>query len=247
MLKFNTDKCHVLTLGVFNNIRYTHRYTLYKEELEHVFEEKDLGVIIDMSLTFEEHISSKIKKANNIMGLIRRSFSYLDCDTFRKLYTTLVCPYLEYAQSTWSPHLRKYIKQLENVQIRATKYVDGLKNLEYEERLKKLNLPTLLHRRLRGDMIEMWKHFNKYDRQTLSKNFKTHSRANRRHNLQLIWNNPKDGKRGLQANSFYFRSAPIWNKLPAEVVISQNINIFKSRLDSYWYDHPTKYTVDKEP
>ena len=55
------------------------------------------------------------------MGLIRRSFSYLDCEMFKKRYTTLVRPHLEYAQPVWSPHLRKHIKQLENVQIRATK------------------------------------------------------------------------------------------------------------------------------
>ena len=75
LLKFNIDKCHVLTLGRFNNIRYTHRYFLYSEELEHVFEEKDLGVTMDMELSFEDRISTKIKKANGIMGLIRRSFS----------------------------------------------------------------------------------------------------------------------------------------------------------------------------
>ena len=53
---FNTDKCHVLTLGKLDNTKYTHRYTLYKHDLDHVFEEKDLGVIIDMELTFEEHM-----------------------------------------------------------------------------------------------------------------------------------------------------------------------------------------------
>ena len=103
-----------------------------------------------MELSFEDHISAKIKKANGIMGLIRRSFSY--CEMFKKLYTTLVRPHLEYAQSVWSPHLRKHIKQLENVQIRATKLVGGMKNPDYSERLRKLDLPTLLHHRERGDI-----------------------------------------------------------------------------------------------
>ena len=46
--------CHFLKLGKFDNIQYTHRYFLYDDELEHVFEEKDLGVIKDMELSFEE-------------------------------------------------------------------------------------------------------------------------------------------------------------------------------------------------
>ncbi len=83
------------------------------------------------------------------MGLIRRTFSFLDMETFKQLYTSFVRPHLEYAQPVWSPHLRKHIKMVENVQIRATKLVDGLKNLDYAERLDKLGLPTLLHRRER--------------------------------------------------------------------------------------------------
>mgnify|MGYP003343747904 CR=1 FL=1 len=52
---------------------------------------------------------------------------------------------------------------LENVQIRATKMIDGFNNLDYEERLRRLKLPTLVYRRARGDMIEVWKHFHTYN------------------------------------------------------------------------------------
>ena len=246
LLKFNIKKCHVLTMGKFHNIRYTHRYNLDQSELEHVFEEKDLGVTIDMELNFQEHISGKVRKANSIMGLIRRSFSYLDEDLFKKLYTTFVRPHIEYAQSVWSPHLMKYIKQLENVQIRATAQVDGMKNMDYSERLKKLELPTLAYRRERGDMIEVWKHFNAYDQATLPPNFKVNTRSNRSHPHphQLTWNRPRDGTRGVQSNSFYFRAATEWNNLPASVVLSEDINKFKEELDDNWRSRPLKYTID---
>ena len=84
-LKFNPDKCHVLSIGKFSDIPYAHRYMVYNTEIELVFDEKDLGVVIDSELRFEEHISRKIRVANAIVGQIRRSFSYLDCDTFRRL------------------------------------------------------------------------------------------------------------------------------------------------------------------
>ena len=91
---------------------HTPRYTLYGIELEHVFEEKDLGVIIDMKLTFEEHMATEIKKANEMMGLIRRTFSNLDGDTFKMLYTSFVRPHIEYANPVWSPHLQNHIRML---------------------------------------------------------------------------------------------------------------------------------------
>ena len=184
-LGFNAGKCHVLTLGKFENTRYTHRYTVCNNELEHVAEEKDLGVTIDGELNFDEHISRKVRVANGIVGQIRRSFTYLDCETFRRIFVAFVRPHLEYCQAVWSPHLLRNVDRLENVQIRATKLVDGLACLDYPERLRRLNLPTLAFRRRRGDMIEVYKHFNSYDRATLSPSFDPRNRPSRQHGYQL--------------------------------------------------------------
>ena len=170
----SSGKCHVLTLGKFDNIRYTHRYSISQE--------KDLGVTID------DHISAKVKKTKSSVGLIRRTFSFLDCNLFERLYTTFVRPHLEYGQTVWSPHLKKHI--FENVQNRATKLVDGVANLNYPERLKKLDLPTFVCRRARGNMIEVFKHIHTYDRQTMPHVVKT--------NHQLIIIKSKDGTRGLK-------------------------------------------------
>ena len=149
--------------------------------MEHVFEEKDLGVTVDSQLSFEDHIANKVRIANAMVGLIRRSFSYLSCYLFRKLYLALVRPHLEYAQVVWAPHSKKLINILENVQIRATKLVDGFGSLEYTERLRKLNIPTLVHRRARGAMIELYKHFNVYSKETLSESFQPRQRNTRSH------------------------------------------------------------------
>ena len=135
LLKFHPDKCHLLTLGKLENIMYCHRYKVSGKEIEHTFEEKDLGVVMDSDLTFGEHITQKVKKANSIVGIIRRSFASLQKDTFVKLFTAFVRPHLEYGQAIWSPHLRKYVKLIEDVQIRATKLVDGFGKMEYRERL----------------------------------------------------------------------------------------------------------------
>ena len=119
-LDFNSDKCHVLTMGKFEDIKHTHRYTVFNQEMEHVFEEKDLDVTFDAELTFAEHIMTKARKANAIVGLTRRSFTYLDSKSFTNLYTSFVRPHLEYAQCVWAPHLLKHVEILEKVQMRAT-------------------------------------------------------------------------------------------------------------------------------
>ena len=158
-----------------------------------------------------------------------------------KIFTAFVRPHLEYGQAIWSPYLRKYINLIENVQIRATKLVDGFGKLSYNERLSRLNLPTLAFRRLRGDMIETFKHFHKYDRNVLPTSFKPRSRLSRRHNFQIQPIVPKDGKRGLHKNSFYCRIDDVWNSLPSEVVDSPTVDIFKNRLDILWKQLPLRF------
>ena len=50
-----------------------------------------------------------------------------------------------------------HCSSFEKVQMRATKLVHGFSGLSYIQRLQKLQLPTLKYRRLRGDMIELYK------------------------------------------------------------------------------------------
>ena len=76
----------------------------------------------------------------------------------------MVRPILEYANTIWSPRRISDLTKIEKVQIKATKYVCRNKHLAYEERLWYLNLPTLSYRRIRGDMIELYKIImGKYD------------------------------------------------------------------------------------
>ena len=241
LLRFHPDKCHVLSLGKIENIIHAHRYSICGREMEHVGEEKDLGVVIDSELSFDEHISAKVNKANAMVGLIRRTFSYLDSKMFLKLYTSFVRPHLEYAVAVWSPHLKKHIDLIEKVQMRATKLIDGFGKLTYQERLEKLKLPTLAYRRLRGDVIELYKHFHRYDQDILPPSFIRRTRPSRQHEYQIHEFNPADGERGPQSNFLYHRVVRIWNELPRNTVTADSINTFKNNLDKHLENHPTKY------
>ena len=154
--------------------------------LETVKNEKDIGVTIDSNLKFNQHIQNQVNKANQLVGLIRRSFKHLDYKSFCLLFKALVRPHLEYASSVWNPHMKKDIDTIENVQRRATKMLPNLKDLSYEDRLKTLKLPTLRYRRLRGDMIETYKILNKiYDGRVTTGLFTLNNNTTRGHSLKL--------------------------------------------------------------
>ena len=81
------------------------------------------------------------------------------------------------------------IKDLEKVQMRATKLVITIKNLTYKDRLKRLKLPTLKYRRIRGDMIEVYKILtNKCDSRVNLYLEKQQDSITRGHSLKLVNN-----------------------------------------------------------
>ena len=152
-LPFNEAKCKVLHIGPRNPC---HSYTMRGLELESVSSEKDLGIHLDSALKFRKQASSAAAKGNQMLALVRRSFFCIDAVTLPLLYKTLVRPHLEYGNIIWGPFNRADQILIERVQRRATKLVPELKHLPYQERLRRLNLPSLYHRRRRGDMIAIF-------------------------------------------------------------------------------------------
>ena len=121
-LYFNVEKCKVLHVGK-NNPEHDYNMKMkgVNRPLQKCEDEKDRGVIFDKDLSFDTHIQKCINKANQMIGLIKRTFSYLNKDTFLKLYKAMVRPHLEYGNVIWYPRLKRQSIAIERVQRRATK------------------------------------------------------------------------------------------------------------------------------
>jgi hypothetical protein len=159
-LKFNVEKCVSLNLG-FRNKCHTYRMLNYdtniSTEVSHTKSEKDLGVLVDNQLTFTEHVTNQVNKANRLLGLIRRTFSALDKYSFKVLFNSLVLPYFNYCSVLYSPRFQCDKRSVENVLRRASKLVPGLKDLPYANRLRELKLTSMKYRFERSDMVECYK------------------------------------------------------------------------------------------
>lgn len=227
-MEFNVDKCKIMHLG---NQNPKHTYTMSGTNLETTKEERDLGVLVDDKLGFDNHIRTIVKKANRMLGLIRIGFSCLDKEIFMNLYPVLVRPLLEYCVQVWTPYKRKYVNLLEGVQRRATKLVPELKNLQYEERLKKLGLTTLEDRRVRGDMIETYKIITGKEDIDPSKFFTmapVRGDPQLTHNMKIY---KKPFRLNIRKYSFAQRVVCKWNLLDKNVVESIKTSGFKRKYD----------------
>ena len=235
LIKLNINKCKVVSYG--RNVDHSYHYYINDVQLEQLDSISDLGVHFDSQLKFDIHIDEKINKAYSFLGIIKRNFTYLSTDAFITLYKSLVRPHLEYAVQVWSPYSVAYIKKIEKVQMRATKQ-SSIKHLSYVERLKYLRLPTLHYRRIRGDMIMLFKTVTGIIDSNVSCNFIS-SHSVTRGNIHKLAQ--KHVHYNLTKFSFTNRVVPIWNSLPNYVVSACSISVFEKRLDSFWTNQEFVY------
>src|SRR5208282_235088 len=235
-LPFYFDKCKKMHMGGAKNVRQ-HYYMVRADNSEmttlvETAVEKDLGVWMENNGKPSNHVAHLVSKANQLLGLIRRTFTYMDCALMKQLFTALIRPHLEYANVVWHPYLKKGIEMLEGVQHRATKMVPGLAKFSYEERLRRMDLPTLVYRRARGDAIEVFKYMNKIYKvngpELLPLHETTSGVRTRGHALKL-WK--RECRSQLRSNFFSMRIVNMWNSLPESVVTATSVNCFKGRFD----------------
>jgi len=152
---------------------------------------------------------------------------------------------LEYGVPIWFPFKMKDIEEVEKVQRRATKQVKSLRGLSYEQRLKKINLPTLKHRCHRGDMIEVYKILHGIYDTDISQDILQLAQDNRTrgHSSKLV---TQHSKTEIRRNCFSVRVAKPRNGLIEFVVSSKNIQTFESRLDKAWENQPVRICYKEE-
>ena len=227
-MKFNLEKCSVIHLGRNNG---ENQNCLGNVKLKCSAKERDLGVVVDKTMKFSEQVNSAVGKANATLGMIKRSITCKSKNIVTKLYKALVRPKLEYCVQAWRPYLQKDIEKMERVQRRATKMIDECKSFSYEDRLKFTGLSTLEARRIRGDMIEVFKILKGISKLDSASWFQLENNSRTRgHRLKLV---KKRSRLDIRKHFFSQRVVNDWNSLPEVVVEAESVNSFKNKYDTF--------------
>ena len=159
------------------------------------------------------------------------------------LFKALVRPILEYAAPVWCPQLKKHIQLIEQVQRRFTKRILGLSDMEYQDRLRKLKLPSLAYRRVRGDLIEVYKitHFH-YDVKTTN-NLLTELNVGLTRGHQFKLSKVATSSSSFQ-HFFSNRIVNTWNSLPSSAVHASSLNAFKNHIDKLFGNKSLSVDLD---
>ncbi len=128
------------------------------------------------------------------------------------------------------PHAESQV--LESVQKLAVKLVKGLRHVSYEAALQRLQLFSLIRRRIRGDLICMYKIMHGLLDFLCDAVFADPTRIGLRgHTLKIYQQRCKTRRR---QHAFSLRVVPYWNKLPEDIVTATSVETFKFQLDGQW-------------
>ena len=232
-MQFNASKCKILHFGRTNP---QHSYYMEGVELEKSDKEKDVGVLITNTLKPTSQCSTAAARANSVLGQMSRALSFRNKKTWIPLYKTYVRPHLEYCAQAWSPWTQHDTDLLENVQKRAVRMTSGLQGQSYEDKLSELGLTTLSERRIRGDLIMVWKILHNHDDVSYSTWFRLASSdavQNTRLSSGLL--NLRQSRFNSETRRHFFSQRVIekWNNLPETVKNAPSVNSFKNNYDNW--------------
>ena len=155
-MEFNENKFEQMSFGKNRNISTESYKTSSGEYIKRKSKVKDLGVITSDNLQFREHIESIINACKIKQGNIFRKFLTRKAEPMIQIYKTYIRSKLDYCCIVWSPWQKQDINRIERIQKNFTSKIEGMEDLNYHERLRKLKLYSLERRRERFMIINAW-------------------------------------------------------------------------------------------
>jgi ribonuclease P/MRP protein subunit RPP40 len=251
-MKLNIKKCKVMHIGKHNKrLTYNHKSSdRTRHELEVVESEIDLGVVLSSNLKWHDQIVKIVSQASKMIYMLFNALKSREKDLVLSLYKIYIRPQVEFAQSVWSPYLKKNQDKLESVQLKITRLIDPVRNLDYQDRLNHLGLTTLEARRQRGDLIQTFKVLRCYEKAefntpielTPSLNQAGPASNSRGHKLRIEQELVKNCEQRKQFHLNRIQNA--WNNLPNDFVQAPSVNSFKAKLDERFQAKKSLKVID---
>ena len=234
-LLINPDKTKFLVIATPQLLRNLPRLsiTILGKEIEPVSVARDLGVYIDQTLNYNEHISKLVSNCVHKLVQINRIKHLLDRKSLLLMINAFVFSKLFYCSTVWGNTSKSNIKKLQLVQNFAGKIVLGLKKFDHisqglkslgwlsiEDKLR-LNTAVMVHKCLQHRVPIYLKDKFVYRSQVHNRQL----RSVDNNELNLPHCRLSTGQR-----SFAFRGAKVWNSLPLDLKLTSSLRTFKKNV-----------------
>ena len=195
---------------------------------------KFLGVIIDDKFNFKDHITLVCNKISKSCGILRRLSYIIPKYVLKKIYLSLVYPYLVYCVEVWGDGSKTALSRLSVIQDRCVKLLgDSDADVVSVYRNNNLFMRSSIYNYF--ILIKFYQYFRE-DRNAhfklLIENNQIHHKQNTRFRANECLNYPLVLKSKC-FSCFVFSAVKLWNKLPIAVRNSNSAQCFKQALRKF--------------
>ena len=201
---------------------------------------RDLGIKVSSDLSWRPHLVNLAKRGRCMAQWVFGVFSSRDPELMITVYKTLVRSLMEYCSPLWSPQTVGDIQLLESVQRGFTAKVSGMKDLDYWQRLKALDLMSLQRRRDRYAVLTMHKTYRGLIPNETGVNFNRTSRHGIKAEIPDLSRVKSKRTSTLYSSSFGSIGPRLWNCLPDDLREIEDPDLFKYELDLLLRDIPDR-------
>jgi hypothetical protein len=226
-MEFNVDKCAIMNITTKRN-KSEFEYTMKGKQLEIVKHHPYLGVELSDNMKYNMHIDNMTSKASRVLGFLKRNLKHCPKTVKERAYQSLVRPKVEYSSIIWNPQQKTQIKQIEQIQRNAARFVMK-KPFNYKNPgsvttlIQQLNWPTLEQRRYSVDLVYMYKVVHNL----VAIPVLYLPNPSIRNNMKFVTYHCKIN---AYQHSFFPRVVVPWNKLPDTVLQLDTIDSFKAAV-----------------
>ena len=268
---FHPSKSHVLSIyrghKIISSTQFV--YSMNETPISYTTVEKDLDVLINSKLDWTEHCNAIYSKANQRLGLLKRTCHFTkNISKRRAFYLSQVRSHFEHCTIVWRPSAQTMVEKLESIQKRAVKwilndnYISFRDDTTYHLACKKLNILPIAYRFDFKDCLFLHSVFHNLNNGItrlpfyLGKFTGNRLRTSHLDDLSLVCQLTPHIPQRLDTTqkrvvgigkSFFYRAHLIWNKLPYELRAIESASIFKRRLILHiWSEIVNAIIIDTE-
>ena len=226
-MKANPSKFQFIVFGKNNNIG-----TLTVNDTTEIIPSQDvklLGITLDPNLNYNKHVSLICKKSAWQLCALRRISKYLSSEAKMYIFKSYIASNFNYCKVAWHFCSKKSRLKLERLQEKGLRIVSDDYESSYDELLCKYKVKSLHVSRLQSLLLEVYQAQREISPGYMSCLFKkktiNYDLVNK-HQLQI--GNPRTTLHGL--NSLTHMGATLWNRLPNNVKMLENTELFKRAI-----------------
>ena len=230
-MQLNQDKCHLL---IFGNTP-EHLWAKIGEAV--IWEsrtEKLLGLTIDKSLKFNEHLSIICKKASGKVTALARMIKFIPFSKRRILMKAFIESQFSYCPLIWMFCSRKMNRKINHIHERGLRLVYEDYESSFNDLLKKDNSVSIHHRNIQQVAIEMFKVKNKLCPEMVQSLFS----QNVSKRSKSTFARPRINTVYKGEQSFRYFGTVVWDKmLPENIKNVSNLDEFKKVVKAWVPDN----------